>query len=250
MLGLNARGQDGRDPSWIWDVPFEVLAGRRAVCIGERAADLAVRLDYAGVDVAVAPSVRRAVALLDVPRRAGPAPHRRPDRQLQRVPAGARRAPGAAVSAGAAIGVGLVRPDLLGTYGDGGNAVVLVERLRRRAVPAELVPVHAGEAVPGSVKVLVLGGGEDAAQRALMRDTAVLASVASAAERGVPVLAVCAALQVLGRYFDDGDGRRTARRRPPRRRDRPAPPTCRRRDGDRARRVVAARRASTSAPRR
>jgi UDP-N-acetylmuramyl tripeptide synthase len=67
ILGLNARGQDGRDPSWIWDVPFEVLAGRRGVCIGERAADLAVRLDYAGVDVTVAPTVRRAVASIDPP---------------------------------------------------------------------------------------------------------------------------------------------------------------------------------------
>ncbi len=48
---LNAQGQDGRDPSWIWDVPFERLAGRRAYCLGERGLDLAVRLDYAGLDV-------------------------------------------------------------------------------------------------------------------------------------------------------------------------------------------------------
>ena len=51
VLVLNAQGQDGRDPSWIWDVPFEQLAGRRAYCLGERGLDLAVRLDYAGLDV-------------------------------------------------------------------------------------------------------------------------------------------------------------------------------------------------------
>jgi len=51
VLVLNAQGQDGRDPSWIWDVPFERLAGRRAFCLGERGLDLAVRLDYAGLDV-------------------------------------------------------------------------------------------------------------------------------------------------------------------------------------------------------
>jgi len=53
VLALNARTEDGVDPSWIWDVPFEGLRHRRAVCAGERAADLAVRVDYAGVDVTV-----------------------------------------------------------------------------------------------------------------------------------------------------------------------------------------------------
>jgi len=51
VLVLNAQGQDGRDPSWIWDVPFERLRGRRAFCLGERGLDLAVRLAYAGLDV-------------------------------------------------------------------------------------------------------------------------------------------------------------------------------------------------------
>jgi UDP-N-acetylmuramyl tripeptide synthase len=49
---LNARGADGRDPSWIWDVPFESLATRRSWVAGERRYDLAVRLDTAGVEVA------------------------------------------------------------------------------------------------------------------------------------------------------------------------------------------------------
>jgi lipid II isoglutaminyl synthase (glutamine-hydrolysing) len=105
------------------------------------------------------------------------------------------------------IGIGLVRPDLLGTYGDGGNATVLAERLRRRGRPAEVVPLAAGADIPSSVAVLVLGGGEDAAQRALLADTRLLGGVARAAERGVPVLAVCAALQVLGTGFEI-DGRR------------------------------------------
>jgi UDP-N-acetylmuramyl tripeptide synthase len=48
---LNARGADGRDPSWIWDVPFEEWAGRPCWVAGERRFDLAVRLDTAGLDV-------------------------------------------------------------------------------------------------------------------------------------------------------------------------------------------------------
>ena len=50
VVAINARIADGRDPSWLWDVPFERLRGRRVVATGERSADLAVRLRYAGVD--------------------------------------------------------------------------------------------------------------------------------------------------------------------------------------------------------
>jgi len=49
-IALNDRTADGRDVSWVWDADFELLAGavRRAVCSGTRAAELAVRLKYAG----------------------------------------------------------------------------------------------------------------------------------------------------------------------------------------------------------
>jgi UDP-N-acetylmuramyl tripeptide synthase len=53
LLGvLNDHIADGRDVSWIWDADFELLAGRirRATCSGTRAADLAARLKYAGLD--------------------------------------------------------------------------------------------------------------------------------------------------------------------------------------------------------
>lgn len=50
VAAVNARVADGRDPSWLWDVPFERLAGRHVVAAGDRAEDLAVRLHYAGVD--------------------------------------------------------------------------------------------------------------------------------------------------------------------------------------------------------
>jgi UDP-N-acetylmuramyl tripeptide synthase len=55
LLGvLNDQIADGRDVSWIWDADFELLAGRvrRFTCSGTRAADLATRLKYAGVEPA------------------------------------------------------------------------------------------------------------------------------------------------------------------------------------------------------
>jgi len=50
VVAVNARAADGRDPSWLWDVPFEMLRGRHAVATGERSRDVAVRLRYAGVE--------------------------------------------------------------------------------------------------------------------------------------------------------------------------------------------------------
>jgi UDP-N-acetylmuramyl tripeptide synthase len=49
-FALNDRIADGRDVSWIWDADFELLAGsvRRVTCAGTRAAEMALRLKYAG----------------------------------------------------------------------------------------------------------------------------------------------------------------------------------------------------------
>jgi lipid II isoglutaminyl synthase (glutamine-hydrolysing) len=67
LLGvLNDQIADGRDVSWIWDADFELLAGRvrRVTCSGSRAADLATRLKYAGVEpsrIVVQGELRRAL---------------------------------------------------------------------------------------------------------------------------------------------------------------------------------------------
>ena len=55
VVAVNARGPDGYDTSWLWDVDFERLEGRPVVAAGERALDVAVRLRYAGVAHAVCP---------------------------------------------------------------------------------------------------------------------------------------------------------------------------------------------------
>jgi len=48
---LNDDVADGRDVSWIWDADFELLGEsvRRVTCSGTRAAEMALRLKYAGV---------------------------------------------------------------------------------------------------------------------------------------------------------------------------------------------------------
>lgn len=62
IVAINARIADGRDPSWLWDVPFERLAGRTVIAIGERRYDLAVRLQTADVDTHVADTIEAAIA--------------------------------------------------------------------------------------------------------------------------------------------------------------------------------------------
>ena len=48
------------------------------------------------------------------------------------------------------VSIALVYPDLLGTYGDGGNATVLAQRLRWRGHLAEILTISAGDAVPAT----------------------------------------------------------------------------------------------------
>ncbi|MCG3751133.1 MurT ligase domain-containing protein [Amycolatopsis sp. Poz14] len=64
VLAVNAREADGTDPSWLWDVAFGALRGRRIVASGDRAMDLSVRLSYAEVAHRVVPDPLAAVAAL------------------------------------------------------------------------------------------------------------------------------------------------------------------------------------------
>jgi CobQ-like glutamine amidotransferase family enzyme len=95
--------------------------------------------------------------------------------------------------------IGLIYPELLGTYGDGGNAVVLAERARRRHIEAEIINVGIADDVPDA-SIFLLGGGEDGPQRlgaGLLRRS----SFSSRVRDGSYVLAVCAGLQILGMSF-------------------------------------------------
>lgn len=106
-----------------------------------------------------------------------------------------------------AVRVGLVYPELLGTYGDRGNAIVLVERLRRRGYAADLVDVAAGTPIPDSLDVYLLGGGEDDTQVAAAAGLRTSAGALEQAHRnGAVVLAVCAGFQLIGHRYEAGDG--------------------------------------------
>jgi CobQ-like glutamine amidotransferase family enzyme len=106
------------------------------------------------------------------------------------------------------VRIGLVLPDVMGTYGDGGNAVVLRERLRLRGIAAEIIEITLSDPVPDSLDLYTLGGAEDYAQRLATRHLLRHPGLQRAAERGAPVLAICAAIQVLGHWYETSAGER------------------------------------------
>jgi CobQ-like glutamine amidotransferase family enzyme len=101
--------------------------------------------------------------------------------------------------------VAVVYPDLLGTYGDGGNGLILARRAEWRGVEVELLQAASDGALPGA-DIYCLGGGEDGPQvraaRTLLDDGELVRRVAS----GAVVLAVCAGFQVVGRTFPGAEG--------------------------------------------
>ncbi|BBY58117.1 type 1 glutamine amidotransferase [Mycolicibacterium sarraceniae] len=108
----------------------------------------------------------------------------------------------------AEIQIGLVLPDVMGTYGDGGNAVVLRQRLRLRGIDADIVEITLSDPVPDSLDLYTLGGAEDYAQRLATKHLLTHQGLQRAVARGAPVLAICAAIQVLGHWYETSAGER------------------------------------------
>jgi CobQ-like glutamine amidotransferase family enzyme/UDP-N-acetylmuramyl tripeptide synthase len=226
VVGINAQVADGHDPSWLWDVPFELLAGRTVVATGERSADLAVRLLHAGVEVMCVDDQRAALAAADPgpityignytafqeirrlsvrerrsgsPDRAGEVPTDTHAHHVQPRPV---RRPTLPVST---LRIVTVHPDLLGTYGDGGNGRVLENRARWAGIDVELIEASSDQPLPESADIYLLGGGEDGPQLA-SADALRQGALQRAVAHGAVVLGVCAGFQILGRRFPAPDG--------------------------------------------
>ncbi len=116
-------------------------------------------------------------------------------------PAGRRSAAGPS-----ALRLVWIFPDLLSTYGDRGNLIVLIRRARLRGIEVEPVELKSDQPVPQQGDIYLLGGGEDlpqilAAQR-LRADGGLMAAVAG----GAVVFAVCAGYQLVGSVFGGSQG--------------------------------------------
>lgn len=220
LVAVNARVADGHDPSWLFDVPFERLRGHEVVASGDRRFDLAVRLRHAGVefrigdpspfvalgsmDAAETDVIANYTAFQDLRRaldREGAPPAVAPTRLFRATPS--RRSP---PDRGEQLQIVVVYPELLGTYGDTGNGIVLVNRAHWRGIDAKLVLAHSDRPLPRGGHVYVIGGGEDGPQvraAAQLRDERFDQLVSE----GAVVFAVCAGFQILGERFIGRDGK-------------------------------------------
>jgi lipid II isoglutaminyl synthase (glutamine-hydrolysing) len=104
------------------------------------------------------------------------------------------------------VSVVALYPELLGTYGDRGNALALGYRIRARGMRMRLVEVSPGQRAPRSADIYLLGGGEDAARLLALQALRTDENVARALNAGATCLAVCAGFQLLSGAFADRDG--------------------------------------------
>jgi hypothetical protein len=104
-----------------------------------------------------------------------------------------------------ALRVAVVFPDLLGTYGDGGNGLILARRAEWRGYRTELLQAVSDRPMPDA-DVYCLGGGEDGPQVRAARTLIDDGTLAARVEDGAVVLAVCAGFQIVGGGFPGADG--------------------------------------------
>lgn len=233
---LNDNDADGHDVSWIWDVDFERIAdttGLRAFAGGTRAHDMQVRLKYAGIDAALIGTVEEALAacadepadetLYAVANYTAFPPLVKELTGLAERGSGALRSP-AAASAPAAplvpapqaprllerpVRIVHLYPDALNLYGDGGNAIVMAQRLRWRGIPVTVDEVTMGRELSLSdADIVLMGGGADRDQLAVAHELlAQRDTIAAYVRDGGALLAICGSYQLLGRSYYMGDER-------------------------------------------
>lgn len=100
-----------------------------------------------------------------------------------------------------------IYPDLLSTYGDQGNALILAYRAAARGHAVERVDVRSDQPVPEQGDIYLIGGGEDRPQRLAAERLRKDPGLTRAAQRGAAVLAVCAGFQLMGHtFYDEQEG--------------------------------------------
>lgn len=99
-----------------------------------------------------------------------------------------------------------IYPDLLSTYGDRGNVLILERRARLRGVPAEVIEVNSDQRVPSDGHIYLTGGGEDLPQTLAARRLRADGGLYEGVRNGGVVFAVCAGYQMLGHEFGGSDG--------------------------------------------
>ena len=98
-----------------------------------------------------------------------------------------------------------IYPDLLSTYGDRGNLLILGHRAESRRIMTESIMVRSDQAVPRQADIYLVGGGEDGPQALAAEKLIADGALNEAARLGKVLFAVCAGYQLLGESFVASD---------------------------------------------
>lgn len=94
-----------------------------------------------------------------------------------------------------------IYPDLLSTYGDRGNLLILAHRARMRGMPVETIEVRSDQRLPTTADIYLVGGGEDGPQALGAQRLTADGGLHRAAAQGSVIFGVCAGYQLLGQSF-------------------------------------------------
>ena len=105
--------------------------------------------------------------------------------------------------------IGWLYPELMSTYGDRGNIIVLQKRCEWRDIDVEIKQLDLGFKIKDltGCDLLFMGGAQDRQQQIvaddLMRKKDILKKMV---ENGIPGLYICGAYQFLGKYYREANG--------------------------------------------
>ncbi|MFC4145803.1 type 1 glutamine amidotransferase [Micromonospora mangrovi] len=94
-----------------------------------------------------------------------------------------------------------IYPDLLSTYGDRGNMLILARRAQLRGMPVEVLEVRSDQRLPATADIYLIGGGEDGPQALGAQRLIADGGLHRAVAQGSVVFGVCAGYQLLGTSF-------------------------------------------------
>jgi CobQ-like glutamine amidotransferase family enzyme len=106
--------------------------------------------------------------------------------------------------------IGWLYPQLMNTYGDRGNIIVLTKRCEWREIAVEIKYLNEGYLVKDlqSCDLLFMGGAQDKQQQIVAEDLKKekVKALAEMITDGIPGLYICGAYQFLGNYYKEADG--------------------------------------------
>lgn len=108
--------------------------------------------------------------------------------------------------------MGWLYPDLMSTYGDRGNIIVLQKRCEERGIACTILSINHETDLKdlATVDIIFGGGSQDREQEIVMRDLIGKKQdiIKQRIEDNIPALFVCGAPQLMGRWYEPAVGQR------------------------------------------